>query len=422
MSKLALFGGSPSIKHKFNPWNTLDEREAQACNRVIKSGVLSGFVGAWVDAFEGGPEVRQFEKNWASFFKTKHAISVNSATSGLYAAMGAIGLNPGDEVIVPPLTMSATATAPLIYGGIPVFADIDPVSFTLDIKSVKTKLSSRTKAVLAVNLFGHPAHLDELKTLCLENKISLIEDNAQAPGARINHKFTGTIGDIGVFSLNCHKHIQTGEGGILTTDSDELASRLKLIRNHAEAVVAGKNERNLVNMVGWNYRMTELEAAVGNVQLEKLPDILSKKRSQAHRLHKLLDDLKGLTLPIEAKSVESVYYTYALKINAAELGITKARLCEALSAEGVPVVSSYVKPLYLAPLFAKKVAFGFEGYPFNLQPDRHYRMGDCPQAEKIQAYELFYIPWCSFSFSDEDIDLISQGFHKVWSSLNELKK
>src|SRR5262249_5209652 len=157
--------------------------------------------------------------------------SINSATSGLMAAMGAAGISPGDEVIMPPFTMSATAMAPLTYGGIPVFVDIEPDTFCLDLDAVRAAIGARTRAVLAVNLFGHPARLHELRALCDEHGLKLIEDNAQAMLAEEHGRYAGTIGHIGVFSLNYHKHIHSGEGGICTTDDERLARRLQQIRN-----------------------------------------------------------------------------------------------------------------------------------------------------------------------------------------------
>src|SRR5262249_8722448 len=157
-----------------------------------------------------------------------------SATSGLVAAMGAVGIEPGDEVIVPPTTMSATAVAPLAYGGKPGFADIEPETFGPDPAAVRAPITPRTKAIVSANLIGHPARLAELAAIAREHGLYLVEDNAQGPLAAEHGRYAGTVGDIGVFSLNYHKHIHTGEGGVCVTNDDELALRLQLIRNHGE--------------------------------------------------------------------------------------------------------------------------------------------------------------------------------------------
>src|SRR5437773_6160001 len=269
MSKLALLGGRPTLSDALPYYKSIGQEEQDAAVRVVQSGCLSGFCGSPGEQFFGGPMVRALERAWSQRFGVKHSISVNSAMSGLYASVGALGIGPGDEVIVPPYTMSATAIAPLVYGAIPVFADIEPQTFGLDPDSVRRRITARTKAIIAVNLFGHPARLEELMATAHDHGLRLIEDNAQAPLATDGDRYAGTIGDIGVFSLNYHKHIHTGEGGMCVTNDDGLALRLQLIRNHAENAVEAVGMTDLTNMAGFNYRMTELSAAIGIEQLKK---------------------------------------------------------------------------------------------------------------------------------------------------------
>jgi len=207
----------------------------------------------------------------------KHTVSMNSATSGLFAAMGAVGIGPGDEVIVPPYTMSATAMAPLIYGGIPVFADIEEKTFGLDPAAVRKAVTPRTKAIIAVNLFGHPARLDELLEIAKERHLFLVEDNAQGPLAEDQGRYAGTLGHIGVFSLNYHKHIHTGEGGMCVTQDDDLALRLQLIRNHGENAVGPLETSDLTNLIGFNFRMTEIQAAIGIEQLKSIDEHVGRR-------------------------------------------------------------------------------------------------------------------------------------------------
>ena len=261
MPHLAINGGTPVRTAPFPRYNTIGSEEKQAVMEVLEDGVLSQFLGTWHPDFYGGPRIQKLEKEWAEYFGVKHAVTVNSATSGLYAAVGAAGVGPGDEVIVSPYTMAASATAALVYGAIPVFADIDPDIYCLSPRSIRERITPSTRAIIVVDIFGHPADMDEIMAIAAEHNLAVIEDNAQGPGALYNGKYAGALAHMGVFSLNYHKTIHTGEGGVIVTDDDELAERLQLIRNHAEVVVRGKGVQNLVNMVGFNYRMTEIEAA-----------------------------------------------------------------------------------------------------------------------------------------------------------------
>jgi perosamine synthetase len=264
--KLAINGGKKVRTKLFPPNLTIGKEEEKEVAKVIKSGILSRFLGVWHDDFFGGPEVRSLENEWAKYFGVKHAITVNSCTSGLYCAVGAIGTEPGDEIIVSPYTMSASATAALIYGGVPIFSDIEEDCFCVDPVDIEGKITPRTRAIIAVDIFGQPIASEKIRKVAKKHGLYVIEDAAQAPGAMYKDKFAGNLGDIGVYSLNYHKHIHSGEGGIVVTNDDKLADRVRLIRNHAESVVDAKGEKDLVNMVGFNYRMTELEAAVVRCQ------------------------------------------------------------------------------------------------------------------------------------------------------------
>lgn len=412
----ALLGGTPVRSTPFAPWRTIDAQDIAAATRVLESGVLSHFLGSWSDGFLGGPEIQALESEWARYFGVRHAVSVNSATSGLYAAIGALGLGPGDEVIVTPASMSASATAPLVYGAIPVFADIDRDTCTLSPDAVARVITPRTRAIVVVNLFGHPAHLDALGALAKQHNLFLIEDNAQAPGARFQGRFAGTIGDIGVFSLNCHKHVQTGEGGICVTNDDRLADRLRLIRNHAEAVVEAKGEADLTNMIGWNYRLTELQAAIARVQLAKLPNYARRKTQLGNLLAERLRGIDGLWPPTTLPHCEHVYYIFPLRIDPLMFGLARERFVEALQAEGIPAVPQYVKPLYLAPLFQQRIGLGRHGFPFtdpHNAPLRSYPAGLCPVAEALYQTELCYLPWCAYDFDEPAVDAIVGAIEKI---------
>lgn len=413
MSELAIFGGPRAVPKPLSPYITIGEEERQAVSRVMASGRLSGFVGAWCDDFAGGPEVREFEAAWARRFGVKYAISVNSNTSGLFASIGAVGVSPGDEVIVPPYTMSATAMAPLVYGGIPVFVDIEPDTFCLDLDKVRAAITSRTRAILAVNLLGHPAALHDLRKLADDHGIFLIEDNAQAPLATERGRYTGTIGHIGVFSLNYHKHFHTGEGGVCTTDDPHLAQNLKMIRNHGENIVEPLGLTNISNIVGFNYRLTELSAAIGTEQLKKADRLVARREELGSRMSAQLADLPGLTPPVVRHDCRHAYYVWAMRFDQSRVGVSRRIFCEALSAEGFPVSEGYVAPLYWLPIFQRRIAFGNSGYPFNLSAITYPR-GLCPVTERMHNEELVEFHICSYEVSDDDLGHLVEAVRKVY--------
>ena len=420
MSKLALLGGKPIISENFRPYQSIGDGEKRAVMEVLDSGSLSGFYGSWDENFLGGATVKRFEKAWSEKFEVKHSVSVNSNTSGLYAAMGAIGVSPEDEVIVSPFTMSATAAAPLGYGAIPVFADIEDDTFCLDVEAVKEKITDKTHAIIATNLFGHPAKLRKLRNLCDSHGIYLIEDAAQCPMSKEGLEYSGTIGHIGVFSLNYHKHIHTGEGGICVTNDDHLALRLQMIRNHAEAVVEPAGVEDLTNMFGHNFRLTEMSAAVGLAQLESIDLHINKRVNIAKALDEVAVEMSGLTGPMVREECSHVYYIWAAKWNSKLTGVSRKTFSKALAAEGFPHFEAYLKPLYLLPLFQKRVALGREGFPFN-KSTRTYQKGMCPVVERMHFEELLCFEPCFFNLEEDDVKLLQEALMKTYENLDDLR-
>jgi perosamine synthetase len=420
MSRLAIAGGDPALNEALAPYNSIGREEIQAVTEVMETGTLSGFLGTWNDQFLGGTLVRQFETAWSRRFRCGFAVSFNSATSALFAAIGAIGIGPGDEVIVPPYTMSATAMAPLIYGGIPVFADIEAQTFCIDPESVRANLSNRTKAIIAVNLFGHPARLHELRSIADQHGIKLIEDNAQSPLASENGQPSGTIGHLGIFSLNYHKHIHTGEGGICVTDDENLVLRLQMIRNHGENVVEAAQLSDITNIIGFNYRMTEITAAIGIEQLKKVDHHVGVRENIAKRLTEGVLGLEGLTPPLVREGCRHVYYVWSLLYDETAMGVPRELFVDALKAEGLPLRCGYVTPLYLLPAFQKRIAIGANGFPFTLTT-RTYEAGLCPVAEELQNKSLICFVICSYDMTDAQADRFVEGIRKVHSAREVLK-
>lgn len=420
--ELALFGGPRAIQSEFRRYNPIGIEEVQAAKAVIESGILSQFLGAWHDDFFGGPKVQEFERACESYFGVKHAVTVNSWTSGLIAAVGAIGIEPGDEIIVSPWTMSASATAILHWNAIPVFADIESETFNLDPKSVEANITPYTKAIMAVDIFGHSADLDALMALANKHGLKVISDSAQAPGAMYKGKYAGTLAHVGGYSLNYHKHIHTGEGGILVTDDTEIAERLCLIRNHAEAVVGDKGVTNLANMIGYNFRLGEIECAIGVEQLKKLGRFVEGRQRLADRLGTGLHGLPGLRTPIVKPDCTHVYYIYPLVLDVQTLGVDRDVIQAALQAEGVSVWSRY-QNLHLLPVYQERVAYGSKGFPWTsdiCHRDVDYRKGICPVAEGLNDSSYLGIGLCVHDLTDDDVDLIATAFRKVWNNLELL--
>ena len=424
-NKLALFNGTKHIKKRFKKYNSIGKEEKKAALKVLNKGVLSDFLGEKDIKFYGGEQVQRFERYIEKYFNVKHAITTNSWTSGLVAAVGAIGIEPGDEVIVTTWTMCATATAILHWNAIPVFADIKEDTYTIDPNSIEKNISKYTKAIMAVDIFGHSADMDEINKIAKKYKLKVISDAAQAPGVFYKNSYAGTLADIGGFSLNCHKHINTGEGGILVTNNDKYAERLRLIRNHAEAVVSENINNYTPNMIGHNFRLGELESAIGIQQFKKLKSKVRRRQQIANLLTKDLKKLKGIETPVIKKNCTHAFYIYAIKIDEKKIGVKKDTIFKALKAEGIENILDKYFNLHLLPIYQKKFAYGTKGFPWKsdfVKRKVSYKKGICPTAEKLNEKKLILLELCVHEYNDRDVKLVIDCFKKVWKNLDKLKK
>ncbi|RWX73456.1 MAG: Aminotransferase, DegT/DnrJ/EryC1/StrS family [Candidatus Methanosuratincola subterraneus] len=315
----------------------LGKEEIKAVAKVIESGALTN------PAPEGGSVCRAFEQELASYCNAKHAVACNSGTAALQMALMAAGVGPGDEVIVPSFTFVATASSVLLVGARPVFVDIDPDTYNMDPEQFRRAITPRTKAVVPVDLYGLPAAMDEIKEIARQSGIIVIEDACQAQGASYKGKMAGTLGDMGCFSFYPGKVMTTGEGGAVITDDDELAERLRRIRTHGQ--VKGYDSV----MLGGNFRMTEMAAAMGRVQLKRLPGFLSARERNATLLLEMLDG-SDLKLPEVPDGFRHNWYLFTAKCKTnKERESLKSSLLEA----GFGVAVYYPIPLHRIPVLVE---------------------------------------------------------------------
>lgn len=417
---LAVNGGVPL---RTRPWKdnfTTGRAEERAAVRAIRSGYLSLFEGSHTPdapfSFTGGPEVQRLEKAWADKVGVPHAVSVNSATSGLFMAVAALGLGYGDEVIVSPYTMSACALAPLIYGAIPVFADVEEGTGCLDPRSIERLAGPKTKAVLVVHQFGIPADMKAIMRIAKARGLKVIEDCAQAHGATAGGRAVGTIGDIGVFSLNVNKTIQSGEGGVCTTRDDELAYRLRLVRNHGEAVVGPAGYDAITNIAGFNYRMTEVTAAIAYEQLRRLDRLNARRLALVERLARGIGGIEFLAPLRPRPDAAATWYVFPLRFLPEAAEAARDGFAKALRAEGAVFFEGYVRPLYLQPLYQRQTLFR-HGYPFSAPANsgcrREYAAGTCPTAERLHYREMLVNEHVRPPHTAADVDDIVRAVRKV---------
>lgn len=423
---LAIWGGTPILSKPFSLYNSLGVEEKRAVNKVMDKKIISDFVGRAGDKFLGGEYVKKFEKMFCQKFKTRYAASFNSATTALQAAVAALGIGPGDEVITSPFTMSATGSAILLNNAIPIFADIDLESYCLDAESIEKNITKRTKAILTVNIFGGSSDFSKIIRLAKKYNLKVIEDNAQSMGAKYGEKYLGTIGDIGVFSFNVHKHLQCGEGGVLITNDKKLAFRAQLVRNHGEVIVDDLSDEGVQeSIIGSNYRLSELHAAVAIEQLKKINKLNNPRVNLAKYLTSQLKKFSWLAPCEILENSTHVFYVYPIKFFAEKIAVKRETFAKAMAAEGFALDQGYTKPLYLMPVYQKREIYPARKFPFvseEFGTDARYCKGDCPVAERMFEKELLITSICNSQRTKVDIDLFIKAIKKIEENIEELKK
>jgi len=315
----------------------IDEKEIEMVIEVLKSGVLTAHLG-------NGPMVKRFESEFARFVEAKHAVAVNNGTAALHLALLATGTKSGDEVILPSFTFTGTAEAVALIGAKPVFADIVPQSYNINPEKIEEAITEKTRAIMAVDLYGLPANMKTINEIARKRDLIVVEDAAQAHGAMYKGKPPGHFADVACWSFYASKNMTTGEGGMVTTNNDETAEKLRCIRSH------GEKEAYKSSMIGHNYRMPEIEAAIGCAQLVKLPGFLEKRRRNTEVLTKNLSEMDGLQLPSEPQDHKHSWYLFTVRLRNTDATV-RNKLVDKLQKRGVGATVYYRTPIHLMPYY-----------------------------------------------------------------------
>lgn len=388
--RLAIRGGAP-VRKMMLPYGRqwLDEDDIAAVVEVLRSDWLTT-----------GPKVAEFEQAFADFVGAREAVAVSNGTAALHAAMHAIGIGSGDEVIVPAMTFAASANCVVFQGGTPVFADVEPDTLLLDPAQVEAKITPRTKAIIAVDYTGQPCDYDALRAIADKHGLILVADACHALGGSYKGRRVGSLADLNIFSFHPVKHITTGEGGMITTDDPALARRMRVFRNHGITSDHRQREQQgswFYEMVdlGYNYRLTDFQCALGMSQLRKLPGWVARRQEIARRYDAAFAEMPAVE-PLRVRAdVSHAYHLYVIRLDVTPLRATRAEVFAALRAEGIGVNVHYI-PVHLHPFYRQR---------FSTRP------GDCPVAEAV--YErLLSLPIFP-SMSNRDIEDVIAAVFKV---------
>jgi len=407
-SDLAIHGGRPVRTEPLPSVGDISGRdmgdeEIRNLTEVIRSGRLFR---------HGGQFVPRLEEEFARMHGVGHAVASTSGTAALHLAVGAVNPDPGDEIITSPITDMGSVIPIVQQNAVPVFADLDPRTYTLDPASVAQRVTEHTKAIIAVHLFGQACDMDALWEIARPRGIAVIEDCCQAYLAEDKGRRVGTMGTLGCFSLQQSKHMTAGDGGITITDDDDLAQRLALFSDKGWPRTG--DARDYLFM-GVNYRMNELTGAVAYAQFGRVQSVVERRRAAAGRLTALLQDAPGVEPPTVRPGCLHSYWQYPITINEQVLSATPAEFAKALSAEGIPAGVGYIgRPLYMVKALREQIAYGSSHYPWRSADHGRryeYREDDCPNTLEILR-RIIVLP-CNEKYSDRDVQDIADGIAKV---------
>jgi len=405
MAQLAIRGGQPYRQSPFPTRTPFDDREIELLTQAVRSQNLFGL---------GGKMTSAFEKGFAELYGVKYAVGSTSGTAAIHVAIGTVDPEPGDEIISAPITDGGGIVPVLYQNAIPVFADIDS-SFNMDPRDVERKITPRTRAIVVVHLGGNPADMDAMVDIAGRHNVFLIEDCSQSHLTEYKGRLCGTIGDIGAFSLQQSKHMTTGDGGMTITNRDDLAERMMLFRDKGWTRKPGWGARTY-DFLAPNYRMTELQGAVGLAQLEKVRGVVSSRHELGDYLTELIGDVPGIrTAPVTPGGKHS-YWFYPMSVDRWDA----VEFAKALSAEGIPAGARYIgEPIYMCmEALANKKTFGKSGHPLDGCHGGRviaYGPGLCPRTE--QELEKMITLGLNEKFSRADIEDMAGAIRKVAGGL-----
>ena len=424
--RLAIHGGKPIVPEGLKKtWPEITQEDKDAVLGVLERNIFTGE--------EHGPEANALEREWAEFNGSKYAMAFNSGTASIHTALFAGGVGPGDEVITSAFSFSGTFQPILQQHAIPIFVDVDPRSFNLDVSQIESKITDKTKVLLPVHIHGLPADMDEILALAKKHDLLVIEDSCQAHGATYKGKMAGTIGDFGCFSLNATKNLPGGEGGLANTDNEELLKRAKVFRTFGEKVGLQEEEFRsyYCYTVGWNYRCQEMPAAFARSQLRRLQRNNATAQRNGAYLTQELSKIEGLIPPHIPSDRTTVYHKYRVRFDLQALGLSmpavefRDKLLAALCAEGMIANLWQYKPLPSNPIFQNlDVGLG-DGYPWRSPyygREISYNPEDYPNAAKVLDTSIV-VNSERYPIFGQDMELMEHYvavFRKVFDNLDEV--
>jgi len=420
-TKLAIEGGPKTVPDGLTkPWPIITQDDIDAVVRVLKRGILWG---------PTAPEKEALEKEWAEYVGTRYSLVVNSGTAAIHACLAGVGVEAGDEVIVPAFTFWATAQAALCQNAIPVFVDIDPKTLNIDPNKIEEKITEKTKAIVVVHIHGLPCDMDEINEIAKKYNLAVVEDAAHAHGSTYKGKKAGNLGDMGAFSLNGTKHLPTGEGGLITTNNPDYFEKARLTSMFGEKIVPkGAIRPYDAYTMGFNYRSTEMSNALTRSLLRRLDEYNRLRIRNCEFLNEELSKIKGVIPPYTSSDRTHTYHLYRVRIDPDALGVNHLKPRElrwaiqnALFAEGVDVKEWHSFPVPGQHIFQRKDAYG-KGCPWSCpyaRQDIKYDPNDYPETVK-----MFDTSFCIYSiYPPNDLELMKyyvEAFHKVFDNLDRI--
>jgi dTDP-4-amino-4,6-dideoxygalactose transaminase len=419
MNRLALFGGTPLRRDAYPSWPVYGRAEEQALLEVLHSGRWWSATQAYQEA-ESPSRVAAFESAFAAYSGARFGLACATGTAALELALKAAGIGPGDEVIVPPYTFLATASAPLLLGATPVFCDIQPDTLNLDPDRIEEAITPYTRAIIPVHFAGLAADMERILKIARAHNLFVLEDAAHAHGATSHGRHLGTIGDAGTFSFQASKNMTAGEGGMILTNDPQLAEMCNSYLWAGRKLGSAWYEHF---RLGWNYRLTEFQAAILSQQLTRLPEQLATRTANGLRLQQLLQGMPGIQpLTIPPWVTQHAFHLYILRLDAKVFGVGREEFIAALEAEGVPCSSGYAHPLYRNPMFVEN-QFHANGAPLNpRQPHIDFRRYAelCPCAEQA-CQEAVWIEHRVLLGAPQAVEDVARAIYKIYECRHEFQ-